>query len=103
MATLNMFTSILPPEMRRPVPVRFLAGRRSDKGMRLKDGQGRVRVFSDREQCWRAIQKEFGKKAHLFDVFSLDAKGWEHFKADVPHVEVPPDGEASPPVEHDRA
>jgi hypothetical protein len=70
--------------------------------MRLKDPQGRVRVFSDREQCWRAIQKEFGKKAHLFDVFSLDAQGWEHFKADVPHIEVPPDVEASPAEQHDR-
>ena len=102
MSTLNRFTQILPPEMSRPVPVRFLAGRRSDKGMRLKDGQGRVRVFSNREQCWRAIQKEFGKKAHLFDVFSLDEKGWNNFKAEVPHIEVPADGEANHPDERNR-
>lgn len=91
----NSLISVLPPELKRPVPVRFIAGRRSDKGMRLKDPQGRVRVFSDNEQCWAAIRKEFGKKAHLFDVFSLDAEGWAAFKADVPHIEVP-DGDPAP-------
>lgn len=98
----DQLLSVLPPEMKRPVPVRFIAGRRSDRGMRLKTPKGEVRVFVDREECWAAIKKEFGKKAHLFDVFSMDAAGWEAFKATVPHVEVP-DGKAVHPVEDQRA
>ena len=74
----------------------FVIGRRDNKSMPHRDGKGRVKVYRDRDRCWKEGKASLPKHLDL-DVFGMDQANWDRFKEEVPYVEVEPD--ASKPEE----